>query len=132
MPVGGDGQPMIAPSAAIETTAIPNTQRIISCFGMLSPSCGPRRQRAITTYCGPERLPSTHVRTSDGLRRAQLPSRPSVSPAAIAFLREPPTHFAVGPRFRGGHMPDKRILLVEDDEDVGALLGVALEGDGYE
>jgi len=29
-------------------------------------------------------------------------------------------------------MPDKRILLVEDDEDVGALLAVALEGDGYE
>jgi DNA-binding response OmpR family regulator len=32
--------------------------------------------------------------------------------------------------FRGGHMPDKRILLVEDDEGVGALLTVALEGDG--
>jgi len=29
-------------------------------------------------------------------------------------------------------MPDKRILLVEDDEGVGALLAVALEGDGYE
>jgi two-component system response regulator BasR len=29
-------------------------------------------------------------------------------------------------------MPEKRILLVEDDEDVGELLAMALEGDGYE
>ena len=29
-------------------------------------------------------------------------------------------------------MPEKRILLVEDDEDVGELLARALEGDGYE
>ena len=29
-------------------------------------------------------------------------------------------------------MAEKRILLIEDDEDVGALLAVALEGDGYE
>src|SRR5256714_7078827 len=29
-------------------------------------------------------------------------------------------------------MPDKRILLVEDDEGVGELLAMALEGDGYE
>src|SRR5436305_1729323 len=28
-------------------------------------------------------------------------------------------------------MPDKRILLVEDDEGVGELLAMALEGDGY-
>ena len=29
-------------------------------------------------------------------------------------------------------MPEKRILLVEDDEDVGELLADALEGAGYE
>jgi CheY-like chemotaxis protein len=29
-------------------------------------------------------------------------------------------------------MPEKRILLVEDDADVGELLAVALEGEGYE
>lgn len=29
-------------------------------------------------------------------------------------------------------MPEKRILLVEDDQDVGELLAIALEGEGYE
>src|SRR5205823_355139 len=36
------------------------------------------------------------------------------------------------PRPGGDRMSEKRILLIEDDEDVGALLAVALEGDGYE
>src|SRR5262249_62206867 len=41
--------------------------------------------------------------------------------------------WAVRPPFSGENpMPEKRILLVEDDEDVGELLAVALEGAGYE